>query len=67
MNVFDKVRNVDNQEITGIVVEITDITVVKANSDMSTVSTTETTKMKILSFPAMSVISGNLDDWDLIA
>jgi hypothetical protein len=63
MNVFDKVVNVDNADITGIVVETTEIVIVKANSDMSTSTTTTVTKVKVLTFPAMTVISGTSDMW----
>lgn len=63
MNVFDKVRNFDNDDITGIVVEVTETVSIKANSDMSTVTTTTVTKVKVLTFPAMTVASGTSDMW----
>lgn len=67
MNVFDKVRNTDNADITGIVVETNEIVTNKANSDMSTISTVTVTKVKILTFPSMTVISPNADNWEVIA
>jgi len=63
MNVFDKVRNVDNPDTTGIVIETTEIIKNSANSDMSTSSTTTVTKVRVLTFPSMTVISGTSDMW----
>jgi hypothetical protein len=63
MNVFDKVTNKDNSDISGIVVEVTEITTDKANPDMSSVTTTNVTKVKVLTFPAMTVVSGTSDMW----
>ncbi len=70
MNVFDKVRNVgigNSGDITGIVVETSELVTIKADSNMSTVNTTIVTKLKVLTFPAMQVVSSTPDMWELNA
>jgi len=65
MQVYDKVRNLEDSDIMGIVLEMTETRSIKANPDMTTTTEVVVQKVKILTFPANVVVSSISDKWEI--